>query len=67
MRRWSAFRPLSEKTNVQFTIGSRTRGERESGSMSFQQSFAGRAVGFLLRLMYSVTLRERTGNHCALI
>ncbi|PZR77242.1 MAG: UDP-glucose--dolichyl-phosphate glucosyltransferase [Chthoniobacterales bacterium] len=37
-----------------FVIGSRTRGKREPGSMNFQQIFAGRVAGFLLRLLYSV-------------
>jgi glycosyltransferase involved in cell wall biosynthesis len=37
-----------------FVIGSRTRGEREPGSMNFQQVFAGRVVGLLLRLLYGV-------------
>ncbi|MDQ2974453.1 MAG: glycosyltransferase family 2 protein [Acidobacteriota bacterium] len=37
-----------------FVIGSRTRGEREPGSMNFQQVFAGRIAGWLLRLLYGV-------------
>lgn len=37
-----------------FVIGSRTRGEREQGSMNFQQLFAGRVAGFILRLLYGV-------------
>jgi glycosyltransferase involved in cell wall biosynthesis len=37
-----------------FVIGSRTRGEREPGSMNFQQVFAGRVAGWLLRLLYGV-------------
>ena len=37
-----------------FVIGSRTRGEREPGSMNFQQVFAGRIAGGLLRLLYGV-------------
>jgi glycosyltransferase involved in cell wall biosynthesis len=37
-----------------FVIGSRTRGERERGSMNFQQVFAGRVAGWLLRLLYGV-------------
>ncbi|MBA3768293.1 MAG: glycosyltransferase family 2 protein [Acidobacteria bacterium] len=37
-----------------FVIGSRTRGRREPGSMNFQQVFAGRIAGFLLRLLYGV-------------
>jgi glycosyltransferase involved in cell wall biosynthesis len=37
-----------------FVIGSRTRGEREPGSMNFQQVFAGRIAGLLLRFLYGV-------------
>lgn len=37
-----------------FVIGSRTRGEREPGSMNFKQVFAGRAAGVLLRILYGV-------------
>jgi glycosyltransferase involved in cell wall biosynthesis len=37
-----------------FVIGSRTRGHREPGSMNFQQVFAGRVAGFLLRMLYGV-------------
>lgn len=37
-----------------FVIGSRTRGMREPGSMNFQQVFAGRVAGILLRLLYGV-------------
>jgi glycosyltransferase involved in cell wall biosynthesis len=37
-----------------FVIGSRTRGKRETGSMNFQQVFAGRVAGWLLRLLYGV-------------
>jgi glycosyltransferase involved in cell wall biosynthesis len=37
-----------------FVIGSRTRGKREPGSMNFQQVFAGRIAGGLLRLVYGV-------------
>ena len=37
-----------------FVIGSRTRGEREAGSMNFQQIFAGRLAGFLLSILYHV-------------
>jgi glycosyltransferase involved in cell wall biosynthesis len=41
-----------------FVIGSRTRGEREPGSMNFQQVFAGRAAGALLRLLYGVSYTD---------
>ncbi|HEX8143005.1 MAG TPA: glycosyltransferase family 2 protein [Pyrinomonadaceae bacterium] len=37
-----------------FVIGSRTRGKREPGSMNFQQVFAGRVAGLLLRMLYGV-------------
>jgi glycosyltransferase involved in cell wall biosynthesis len=39
---------------LDFVIGSRTRGRREPGSMNFQQVFAGRLAGFVLRLLYGV-------------
>ena len=37
-----------------FVIGSRTRGQRERGSMNFQQVASGYLAGFLLRLLYGV-------------
>ena len=37
-----------------FVIGSRTRGQREPGSMNLQQVLSGRIVGLLLRLLYGV-------------
>jgi hypothetical protein len=37
-----------------FVIGSRTRGQREPGSMNFQQVFAGRVAGWLLSILYGV-------------
>jgi glycosyltransferase involved in cell wall biosynthesis len=40
--------------DLDFVIGSRTRGQRERGSMNFQQVFAGRIAGALLRLLYGV-------------
>jgi glycosyltransferase involved in cell wall biosynthesis len=45
--------PIRKGTH-DFVIGSRTRGEREQGSMNFQQLFAGRVAGMLLRLLYGV-------------
>lgn len=45
--------PIAAK-KFDFVIGSRTRGEREPGSMNFQQVFSGRIVGALLRLLYGV-------------
>lgn len=43
-----------ENGRYDFVIGSRTRGERESGSLNFQQVFAGRIAGLLIRLRYGV-------------
>ncbi len=37
-----------------FVIGSRTRGQREPGSMNPQQIFAGRLAGLILQLLYGV-------------
>ena len=37
-----------------FVIGSRARGKREPGSMSFHQLFAGQLAGGLIRLLYGV-------------
>lgn len=37
-----------------FVIGSRTRGQREPGSMNFQQIFAGRFAGWLMLILYGV-------------
>ncbi|HWF89157.1 MAG TPA: glycosyltransferase family 2 protein [Pyrinomonadaceae bacterium] len=37
-----------------FVIGSRTRGNRESGSMNFHQVVAGYMIGFILRMLYGV-------------
>ena len=37
-----------------FVIGSRTRGNRETGSMNAQQVFAGYLAGFLIRALYGV-------------
>lgn len=45
--------PITAGTH-DFVIGSRTRGERERGSMNFPQVFAGRIAGLLLRLLYGV-------------
>lgn len=50
---WRLVEPLINGTN-DFVIGSRTRGNREPGSMNFQQVFAGRAAGFLMRALYGV-------------
>jgi glycosyltransferase involved in cell wall biosynthesis len=37
-----------------FVIGSRTRGQREAGSMNFQQIASGRVAGLILRLLYGI-------------
>ena len=42
------------RSEQDFVIGSRTRGKREPGSMNFQQVFAGRVAGLLVRLLYGV-------------
>jgi glycosyltransferase involved in cell wall biosynthesis len=40
--------------NFDFVIGSRTRGQREPGSMNFQQIFSGRFAGWLMSILYGV-------------
>ena len=45
--------PIIERT-CDFVIGSRTRGNREAGSMIFHQVVAGYMIGFLLRVLYGV-------------
>ena len=45
--------PIARGTH-DFVIGSRTRGERESGSMNFQQILSGRIAGWIMRLLYGV-------------
>jgi glycosyltransferase involved in cell wall biosynthesis len=45
--------PISCDTH-DFVIGSRTRGQREPGSMNFQQILSGRIAGVILRLLYGV-------------
>ena len=45
--------PVARGTH-DFVIGSRTRGKREHGSMNFQQIFAGRPAGLILRVLYGV-------------
>src|SRR5437764_2013231 len=46
-------RPITDNT-ADFVIGSRTRGEREKGSMNAQQVFAGYLAGALIRPLYGV-------------
>jgi hypothetical protein len=50
---WRLVEPIINGTH-DFVIGSRTRGNREPGSMNFQQVFAGKAAGFLMRALYGV-------------
>ena len=45
--------PITEG-KADFVIGSRTRGNREPGSMIFHQVVAGYMIGFMLRLLYGV-------------
>jgi glycosyltransferase involved in cell wall biosynthesis len=45
--------PIVQGTHT-FVISSRTRGQREAGSMNWHQVFAGYMVGFFLRLLYGV-------------
>ncbi len=46
-------RPIADNL-ADFVIGSRTRGEREPGSMNAQQVFAGYLAGILIRPLYGV-------------
>jgi glycosyltransferase involved in cell wall biosynthesis len=41
-----------------FVIGSRTRGQRETGSMNLSQLLAGRAAGLALRVLYGVRFTD---------
>jgi glycosyltransferase involved in cell wall biosynthesis len=45
--------PIAAGTH-DFVVGSRTRGKRETGSMNFQQIFAGRLAGWLMSILYGV-------------
>jgi len=45
--------PIARKTH-DFVIGSRTRGQREIGSMNFQQISSGRIAGWIMKLLYGV-------------
>lgn len=49
----SLVRPIIDRTQ-DFVIGSRTRGEREPGSMNAQQVFAGYLAGWLVRPLYGI-------------
>jgi hypothetical protein len=45
--------PIARGTH-DFVIGSRTRGQRETGSMNFQQILSGRIAGCITQLLYGV-------------
>jgi len=45
--------PIARGTH-DFVIGSRTRGQREPGSMNFQQILSGRIAGSIMQLLYGV-------------
>jgi len=45
--------PIASGTH-DFVIGSRTRGQREPGSMNFQQILSGRVAGWVMQLLYGV-------------
>jgi glycosyltransferase involved in cell wall biosynthesis len=46
-------KPIIQGTH-DFVVSSRTRGQREPGSMNWHQVFAGYVLGFILRLLYGV-------------
>ena len=50
---WRLVEPIINGTH-DFVIGSRTRGNREPGSLNLQQVFAGRAAGLLMQALYGV-------------
>ncbi len=45
--------PIAAGTH-DFVIGSRARGQREPGSMNFQQIFAGKLAGWLMSILYGL-------------
>jgi glycosyltransferase involved in cell wall biosynthesis len=45
--------PIARGTH-DFVIGSRTRGQRQPGSMNFQQILSGRIAGSIMQLLYAV-------------
>jgi len=45
--------PIARGT-YDFVIGCRTRGQREPGSMNFQQILSGRVAGWIMQLLYGV-------------
>ncbi|MGA8480380.1 MAG: glycosyltransferase family 2 protein [Chthoniobacterales bacterium] len=46
------------RNKYDFVIGSRIRGEREPGSLTFQQVFAGRLAGWMLQAWYGVKFTD---------
>lgn len=50
-------KPIKEG-RYDFVIGSRTRGRREHGSLTFQQILSGRLVGLFLRAFYGVSYTD---------
>jgi glycosyltransferase involved in cell wall biosynthesis len=44
--------------NADFVLGSRVRGEREPGSLSFSQILAGHVAGLAMRLLYGVRFTD---------
>ncbi len=53
----SVVKPVADD-DYDFVIGSRTRGQREPGSMNFQQVVAGHLAGWLIRLIYGVKFTD---------
>lgn len=49
--------PILDGTH-DFVIGSRTRGQRETGSMNWSQLLAGRATGLILRILYGARFTD---------
>jgi hypothetical protein len=49
--------PIAAGTH-DFVIGSRTRGQRETGSMGLSQVLAGRVTGLILRVLYGVRFTD---------
>jgi glycosyltransferase involved in cell wall biosynthesis len=54
--------PIAAGTH-DFVIGSRTRGQREPGSMNFRQIAAGRIAGRIMRLLYGVRYTDMCPFH----
>ena len=54
---WLLVEPIADG-RCDFVIGSRSRGERERGSMAAHQLFAGWLIGGAIRLLYGVTYTD---------